>query len=101
MVTTQNENLRRATAEVVGRYRLKLGEKGRPLSFVRFAWELTHYTRPRGVKISYQAVKYWSDGRHSPDYLLVLHLLQISPPNSWQSAFAREILAAYNQGFPT
>lgn len=100
MIANQNADLRRATAEVVVRYRNKLGENGRPLSFARFAWELTQYTRARGIKVSYQAVKYWNDGKHSPDYLLVLHLQQTSPKDSWQYAFAREILAAYNRAVP-
>ncbi len=100
MIRGQSTSLHQATARVVVEYRKKLGENNRPLSFVRFAWELTNYTRSRGIKVSYQAVKFWSDGVHSPDYLLVFQLLQISPESTWQHAFAKDIMAAYHKELP-
>ena len=88
-----------AVMEAVNRYRGLLGDNGRPLSFVRFAWELSRYCRERGmpVSISYQSVKNWSDGRFIPDYLVILQIAEISPSGSWQNRFASDILAAFNK----
>jgi len=91
------EALREAVSKIVEKYRNKLGEKGRPLSFARFAWDLTAHNRERGSKVSvtYQTIKNWADGIHIPEYLLMLRIAEESPEGTWQHEFSTEIMSVY------
>ena len=79
------------TSEIVRWYRQEHGLKNRPLSFARFADELSQF----GQKVSYQTIKNWEDGVHAPEAIFIIKLANRAPPHTWQHAFAQEILALY------
>ena len=88
-------SLRHKTAQVVNKYRFRLGRQGKPLSFVLFAWQLTTCVRKEELSVSHQTIKNWGDGVHSPEYFFMSALARTSEENSWQYKLALEILDIY------
>ena len=81
------------TRQVVRKYRARLGVRKHPLSFARFAEELSRPIQHLGLKVSHQTVKNWEDGLHRPDYFFTQQLANHAPQRSWQRAFAMDLLA--------
>ena len=79
------------TSEIVRWYRQEHGLKNRPLSFARFADELSQF----GQKVSYQTIKNWEDGVHAPDGMFLVKVVCKAPRTVWQHTFASEVLAIY------
>jgi hypothetical protein len=88
-----SDEQKRSTSLVVQAYRQRLGWKTRPLSFPQFAEQLNQYTAHLGLSVSYQTIKNWADGRHRPDYFFIQQLANHAPAESWQHAFAMDMLA--------
>lgn len=98
-IQTASSNIRKTVSQqertrlVVSKYRSRLGIKGKPLSFARFAKAVSQPVQSIGLSVSYQTVKNWEDGIYRPDYFFTLQLANHAPAGTWQHAFALDILA--------
>jgi hypothetical protein len=84
---------RNLTSKVVRIYRYSLGKQGRPLSYLKFANALNEPVSQLGISVTYQAVKFWEDGIHSPDFFFSVQLANHAPRESWQRTFAMDVLS--------
>lgn len=78
---------------VVQAYRWYLTEGDQPLSFARFAQALSQGAPQLNLCLSPQTIKNWEKGVHCPDFFFTLRLMDQAPVESWQHAFAMDILA--------
>src|SRR4030067_772886 len=91
--TQKSADPKNLTRLVVQEQRLRLGSRGRPLLFARFADGLNQHMRDLGISVSYQSIKNWEDGVNRPDYFFTQQLANRAPDGSWQRTFAMDILA--------
>lgn len=63
------------------------------MSFARFASALSSPISHLGITISNQTIKNWEDGVYHPSHQFILQLFSHAPQDSWQHAFALDILA--------
>lgn len=87
------KDVRTFTRRIVYAYREKLGSKGKLMSLTQFAEALSASVAHINLHISYQTIKNWEDGIHRPDYFFTMQVAQHAPEESWQRAFAMDLLA--------
>lgn len=82
--------LRQHTQSLVQHYRQQRG-----LSFHAFAQALNACLAPTQLSVSRQTIKNWHDGIYIPDFFFIVQLARLAPADSWQRAFAIELLPFY------